>query len=107
MTMLPHPVELPVAWVGVDELTIQLANQFLTQLAAPDEVIITVGQAAPPVLLGTPEQQVAQAAAVAFVPVKAMIRVSLTTTRVRELRDVLTKVLEQHDIAVSMNKTEE
>jgi hypothetical protein len=60
-------------------------------------VIITLGQTAPPIVFGTQEQQEAQAANIPFVPVRPLVRASMTTGRVRELIRVLTELLEKHD----------
>jgi len=47
-----------------------MANQFLSQIDQDGTFILSVGQVAPPVLLGTPEEHRAQAAGLPFVAVR-------------------------------------
>lgn len=80
---------VPVVWVGLDEAPILLANQFVMQ-GDNDEFVLTIGQLAPPVLLGSLDDRRQQAEAIAYVGVKPLARVSLTSERLRELIEVLT-----------------
>jgi hypothetical protein len=96
----PHSLELPVSWVGIDELPVLFANQFIVQAAGRDEFIVTVGQLVGPALVGSPEQQVEQAGEIAFVPVKPVARLNLTRTRMMELIAVLNIQVERHDAAM-------
>ncbi|MDP9265290.1 MAG: hypothetical protein M3O91_04110 [Chloroflexota bacterium] len=90
------PIQVPVVWVGIDETPIYFLNQFLVQTEA-DEIILTFGALASPVLLGTPEERRQQAEAVRFVPVKVLGRYGLTEHRLRELAGLLVGFLEQRD----------
>lgn len=65
------------------------ANQLLVQVdgtgGVPDTIILTIGQAAPPPVAGTPEQQMKEIAErYATVPVLGIARVTLTPARLRE-----------------------
>src|SRR4051812_33505351 len=94
-----QPLELPLSWVGVDEVPVLFANQFLIQSVAPNEFVVSVGQLVGPALIGTPEQQAEQAQEISFVPVKPIARISLTRTRMVELIQVLGIQVERHDAA--------
>jgi hypothetical protein len=82
--------QVPVVWVGLDEAPIQFANQFAMQ-GIENELILTIGQIAPPMLLGTDEERRQQIEALSYVPVKTVCRVSFTPERLGELIDVLTQ----------------
>src|SRR3954453_1270429 len=91
-----EPLVLPLAWVGLDEQPILYANQFLGQANA-GEITLTIGQAAPPALLGSPEQQREQAEAISYVPVRPLVRVNVSRDRLEELIQVLTETLQNAD----------
>lgn len=93
---LPEHIQLPLVWVAAEEEPIQLANQFLVQFDK-DTLFLSVGQTAPPAILGTPEEQFEQLKALSFVAVKTIGRFSLTRRNVAELIDVLTKVATAFD----------
>ncbi len=63
-------VNLNLAWVGVEDVPIVFVNQILGQVDDKGEVIISFGQATPPILLGSPEDLRRQAAAIPFIQVK-------------------------------------
>ncbi len=97
----PERIEVPIVWVGTDEVPVVLANNFFIQFVAPDqdEFVLTVGTIVPPALLGTPEQMAEQARQVSFVPVRAVARLGLTRQRVVELSQVLQTILDQYNRA--------
>ena|SRR5438093_3342027 len=94
-------VQVPIVWVGTDEVPVSLVNNFFAQFVQPDqdEFILTFGTVVPPPLLGTREQMEEQARAVSFVPVRAVARLGLTRQRVVELSTVLDTILRQYDEA--------
>ncbi|SRR5712692_1221497 len=94
-------IQIPLVWVGSEEVPILFANAFIAQFVQPDQVefVLTVGQLVPPALLGSQEQIEAQAKAVSFVPVKTVARIGFTRQRVAELAQVLQTVLDNHDQA--------
>ena len=81
-------IQLPLTWIGPEEVPIQLVNQMICQFNQ-DEFILTFGQMAPPLLLGTDEQKLEQAEQIAYVAVKPLARLAMTQARVRELIAVL------------------
>jgi hypothetical protein len=85
---------VPVIWVGLDDVPIMFANQFVIQ-GAGSELTLTIGQLAPPMLLGSEDERRQQAEAISYIPVKPLSRVSLTTERLAELIDVLSQHQEQ------------
>lgn len=91
-------IAVPLAWVEADE-PVAFANQFLFQQVMENDFVLSVGQAFPPPLLGTPEEQRDQARQLPFVPVRTLGRFSLTRERVVELVNVLQGVLARSDQA--------
>jgi len=56
-----HGIQIPIAWVGVEEVPIFFANQVVCQFQQ-NEFILTFGQMSPPAILGaTEEERAAQA----------------------------------------------
>jgi hypothetical protein len=88
--------EVPIVWVDVDQTPIQFANQFISQYQA-HEFVLTIGQLAPPMIIGTPEQQTEQVENLAFVTVRPLARFGLPVNRLRELIRVLSENLESYD----------
>ena len=92
-------------WVGVDDVPLLVANQFAVQLGAgspevaPEDLFLVVGQVAPPLLVGTEEEQRAQFAEVTAVPIRTLARLSLTRQRAVELAAALSQLVEQYDAA--------
>jgi hypothetical protein len=87
-------LEMRVAWVGVEDMPIVFANQLIGQLDDRGEAIITFGQASPPILIGSPEEQKQQAAAIPFVQVRPVLRLGVSHSRLREFVGVLSQTLE-------------
>jgi hypothetical protein len=92
----PEGINIPVAWIGLDERPIELANQFLIQ-HEPNEFILTIGQLSPPPLIGSQEQQAEQVEALDFVPIRALCRVSMAPNRLRDLIAILQETWKRHD----------
>jgi hypothetical protein len=106
-------VSVPLIWGDLGDLTVLAANQFIAQLSSPrpeggfDEVVLTVGYAAPPVLLGAGADLRRQASELESVPVRPLSRYSLTQTKAEELYGVLGRVLELARRASSLGATED
>jgi hypothetical protein len=90
------PVGVPVVFVGVEDLPILHANHFVIAVHQED-FIMTVGQFAPPILLGSEEEQREQASQLSYVPVKVVARLALTRTRVAELVSALQVQMQRYD----------
>ena len=93
---IPEPIQVPTVWIGLEQRPIEMASHLVAQVNAPNEIIINLGQAAPPLVFGTPEEQAAQFRA-SLVQVRPIARISLTAHRVRELITLLQQSIEAHD----------
>jgi hypothetical protein len=93
----PQDLTVPAVWVGLEDVPISFANQFIGQMDDRCEVVLSLGQVLAPVLMGTAEQQQQQAQNIPFVQVKPIARVSLSTARIRELVDVLQSTLQNQE----------
>lgn len=88
--------DIPLVWVGLDELPVLFTNQFLIQ-HWQDAFVITAGQLVPPPVTGMPEEQAAEIEQISYIPVQPVARLGLTRTRVRELIVFLEASLEQYE----------
>jgi hypothetical protein len=99
----PQPLELVqlrAAWVGVEELPIMFVNQAIAQVDDHGDVIVTFGQASPPVILGgTPEERRREIEAVQFVQIRPVARVSMSTRRIQEVINALQQTLANQEKA--------
>jgi hypothetical protein len=96
----PELVSIPVAWIGLEDASIVFANQILAQLDDKLDVILSFGQATPPVLTGSDDQQRALLANIPFVQVRPAARLSLSRARVEELISILQQTLDKQDRAM-------
>ncbi len=90
-------IQLPVVWVGLEEVPVRATNQLLAQVGGKDELLLVFGHVSPPVVLGTPEQQKAQLERIQFVPVNPIARVSMTRERLGQWVNVLQEQIEKYD----------
>lgn len=84
-----------IDWSSAEHVPAEYANQLLSQVSQ-GEIFLTFAQLTPPVLVGDPEQQAAQARDMSSIPVKVIARLILCPERVEELLNVLGQSLEQH-----------
>lgn len=96
MAELRPPIQIPVAFIGAEDIPVLYANQFVVTHNG-QEFILVVGQITPPLLLGTPEQQAEQAKLLSFVPIKTVARFAMTRERMEQLIKVLQEHLKQAD----------
>lgn len=90
-------IDIPLAWVGVEEMPIYFANQVVCQFEQ-NEFILTFGQMSPPAILaGTEEERLEQAEQIPYVPVKPLARLGFTEMRIRELIAVLEANLRNYE----------
>lgn len=90
-------VQVPVVWVGAEELPVQFVNQFVG-VVQPGEIFLTLGTIVPPAIIGdTLEERREQAEAIQFVQVQPVARVALTPARLRELIGVLQTTLANYE----------
>jgi hypothetical protein len=90
-------VQIPIAWVGLDDQPVLMANQFIGQVEQ-DEIVLSIGaQVSPPILGNTAEERREQLHRVTFIPVRPIARISMTRRKVEELAHVLRDTLENYD----------
>ena len=77
-------------------MPLQVANQFLAQVdvvaGEPDLLILTIGQAVAPPVLGTPEEQAAALQRAGGLNVMTLGRYTLTPRRLAELIELLQRM---------------
>lgn len=88
---LPEPVSVPFVWVGFNDDVIRTASIFSSQIYAENEIILTIGQVTPPLILGNP-----QAGAGSFAQVRTLGKFGLTVSRAEKLIEVLQKTIRGH-----------
>lgn len=92
----PEGISLPIVYTSMDDVPMLFANQFAIQFEQ-DEFILTIGQLQPPILIGTPEEKMEQAKRLTHVPIRVLIRVGMTRTRLEQLAKVLTDHIATYD----------
>ncbi len=93
----PDRIQVPVAWIGADEVPVLFANQFIAQIDR-GEIFLTVGQLVPPPIMGaTEEERREMAENVQFVPVKPVARIAFTPGRLSELISILEITKRNHE----------
>ena len=92
-------IQLPKAWVKVDEAAVVAANDFALLAGtakeaggSPEEYVLVVGHSAAPLLLGTPDEVLEQAKGIEFVPVRTLARFSITPSSLSELARLLSEM---------------
>ena len=86
-------IEVPVVWVGVDDLPVHHVNQFVGTVN-PQEIFLTLGTLVPPPIFGgTPEERLAQAKSIEFVQIRPTARVALTDEGLRAFIRILNETL--------------
>ena len=82
--MPEEQIALPFFFIGSEDVPIVLSNLQVIQ-HVQQEFIITFGQFSPPVVLGTPEEQVEQIKSKQYLSVKTVARVAMSPQRVDDL----------------------
>jgi hypothetical protein len=95
----PEPRDVPIILADAEEMPIILGNVFVLQLGNDGAFVLTVGQAAPPILYGDEEQQKQQIARVKTVRGKVVARLAFTPLKLKELRDALSVAVDAVDAA--------
>lgn len=92
-------VNVPLTWVGTEEIPVVFVNQMLGQVDDRGDILLSFGQATPPALIGTAQEQAAQAQRLAYVPVKPIARFTMSRSRVVDLVNVLQQLLQLQSVA--------
>jgi hypothetical protein len=88
MTAEEEGIRLPLIFVGAEDVPIIFSNLQVVQ-HQQSEFILTFGQFAPPLLLGSPEEVQERLREAPYVPVKTVARIGMTPDRVLELVEIL------------------
>lgn len=89
--------EIPISWIGYDDVPVVYANQILLQYQPEGGFVIGIGQSTPPALVGSPESMQAQLDDIEFIPVRTLLRAALTEQKMRELIAVFQAGLDKAD----------
>lgn len=98
-------VRAQLDWEDLDRLPVLAANQFLVQLSVVEpqttaaEVVLTVGYLAPPVFLGSPEEQQQAATALDRLTVRPAGRFSIPIAKAAELARIIQDLLQRAEAA--------
>ncbi|MFN0073045.1 MAG: hypothetical protein ACKVVP_16290 [Chloroflexota bacterium] len=91
-------VGVPLTWIDIDDRTIELVNQIVITHAGT-EIVFALGQAAPPLVLGTLEDRQEQIKRLRFIPVKTLGRYVVTREMLGTLVSILQQHMEKYDLA--------
>jgi hypothetical protein len=94
--------QVGVVWPEVSELPVLAANQFAVQITGGeggrlDEIVLTIGHVASPLLSGTPEEQRAQISQITQLTIQPIARFAVTRYRLAELRELLDSIMSRWD----------
>lgn len=100
--MTNDKIQIGIIWPDVEDRPVLRANQFATQLGpgpdgTPEELILAVGHATSPLVLGTEEEVRAMMNALGAVAVKAHGRFSISRGRLDELISLLVQAAQNWD----------
>jgi hypothetical protein len=88
--------EIPLTWIGADELPLLWVNRFVGQ-SLQDHLVLTIGQSVDPALIGTPQERMAQLEQIAYVPIRPVARLALSRARCEELIGILEIIKDAYD----------
>ncbi|WP_146063611.1 hypothetical protein [Streptomyces sp. SM11] len=97
-----EPFEMRLAWRNTEGLS-RPANQFIVSMSLPnaigqsDAIHLTMGQADPPIVSGSPEQMEEQLRELGTIPVETLGRYALTRARLSELIQILQEAARTYD----------
>lgn len=93
----PDAVELPVLWIGLDDLPVLMANQFIGQVLQ-DEIVLSFGSMVPPPVVGaTVKERREQIDRLTYVQIRPVVRISVTRRRLEELQTMIRDTLNNYD----------
>jgi hypothetical protein len=95
----PEGQQIPIIWPDLDREPVVAANQFVAQFTpaadgSPGAFLLTVGFAAPPLLLGDQEEQETTLRALGAVSSRTVARIEMHPTRLVELLQLLQRSVE-------------
>ena len=96
MDDIPNKLSFALAFDNEKRVPTLASNHFVVQITE-DGAFLTIGQVDPPLLLGTPEEQLEQAQGVPYLPIKVLGRFNLTREKASELAEIITTNLAAFD----------
>lgn len=95
-------IEISLIWPDIQAQPVRAANQFVIQTSfgpdgKPEAYVVAIGYAAPPFILGTPEEQHASMRALGAVESTAIARVAISPAKFREFVGLLTTHLARNE----------
>jgi hypothetical protein len=96
------PKQVSLEWAGLEDLPILAATNFATAVVASNEIMLVIGQAVPPILSGTAQEQADKIMELDVVTAHPLVRVLLTPKRVQDLIGMLNVTLAQHGQVVEL-----
>lgn len=88
--------EIPLTWIGAEELPLLWVNRFVGQ-SLQDHMVLTIGQSVDPALIGTPQERIAQLEQIAYVPIRPVARLAFSRARCEELIGILEIIKDAYD----------
>jgi hypothetical protein len=81
----PQAVEVPLSWIGAEDLPVHFANAF-AGVVGPNAIFFYIGSVVPPSITGaTEEERQAQVSSLTYVPIKPVVRIALAPAGLDEL----------------------
>ncbi len=88
--------EIPLTWVGAEQLPLLFINRLVGQVD-DDHFVLTVGQSVSPALTGTPEDKKDQLEQIAYVPINPIARLAFNRSTCQDFIAILQTILEGYD----------
>jgi len=102
---------IPLVWRGVELLQVMAANQLLVQVdmagVDPDMILLTIGHASPPPVIGTVEEQAARLQEVNEVEIQPIVRLAISERRLSEWVTLLQQTRIRLDDLAQRDKEDE
>ena len=89
---IPTVIALPLVWVDIEDAETLAVNQLIVQ-HHEGEFILTFGHLTPPALIGTPEENAAQAKNIPYVAVKVVTKIAATPSKAEEFVQAMQTVI--------------
>jgi hypothetical protein len=96
VTAVIKPRQVPVTWDGIDELPMLAATTFACGVLGPGEIMLAIGQAAPPIFAGDPQEQERLINAIDSINARPVARVVMSPARAVELIASLQQAVNAH-----------